>query len=90
MREVESEKDLPCPAFEATRKRHDFLRSKSDPRVMMDCRSGECFTLRSGQNWERPAYQYLRAGYDVPWESIASTTAYADSDVYPRKETRAA
>lgn len=39
--EIESEKDLPCPAFDAPRKRHDYLRSKSDPRVMMDCRSGE-------------------------------------------------
>lgn len=103
MREVKDESALPCPAKDERRTQEEYLRSKSDPTVVMNTRTGECYRRRDGAPWEHPAYAWTRSGVFVkgengqfttelvPWEPIEPRTAYADSAIYsPTSTTRSA
>jgi hypothetical protein len=87
MREVKDETALPFNRDHPSRSRFDWARSKTDPTVLIDCMTGDCYRRRDGAYWEHPAYKVTknRAG---EWEPIESNTAPEDHTVYPPTSTK--
>lgn len=74
-----------------------FLRSKSEPKVLIDYHDGECYRRADGENWEWPAYTREReinlvngVRTPTPWTKPKGCPAYCDDKTYPRAKERAA
>lgn len=74
-----------------------FVRSKSNPRILIDYHDGEVFERIDGKRWEWPGYKREReitivAGVRTPgpWSEPVGCGAYCDSATYPYAEAKAA
>ena len=73
---VRDETELPSPSLG----RLDYVRLKSDPTLLIACKTGECFTRKDGKPWEWPAYLVTcddrgKIGCE-PWTAFADLTVY--------------
>lgn len=76
--ELSPDRDRPRLAVE-------YLRSKCDPRVVIDTTSGECYWREDGEKWEHPAYKCERFDLEEPWQIAQPKTAYCDDAIYTPK-----
>lgn len=82
MREVKDEQALPFDSEHPSRIRWDWVRSKTDPTVLIHCNSGDCFRRRDGAKWEYPAYKVERSDINSAWGSVRMNTAPEDHATY--------
>lgn len=93
MRTIKDESELPTPKAD-WRTMQWFLRSKTDPKVLIEYHDGEIFRRRDGKPWEQPAYERHSVqgsnSHEKKWGALQPKSGYCDDAIYPYSEKAAA
>ena len=87
MKAIADERELPAPPFNPdtpTAGRLEYIRHLIDPRVLIACRSGECFVRLDGQKWKHAGWTVARNDKGMTEHEIG--TAKDDLKVYDYQE----
>jgi hypothetical protein len=88
---VKNESELPLPARKSFFQY--FVRSISDPTVLIEGRDGEVYRREDGLRWKYPAYERhceTNTQLEDVWEKLTGRGAWFDDATYPYKEKVAA
>jgi hypothetical protein len=93
MKTVKDESELPTPPATKSRTTQWFLRSKSDPAVLIEYHDGEKFRRRDGKAWMQPALERharIDDNGEKHWGAFSPKNGYCDPAIYPYTETKVA